>query len=362
MVINFSLLAIKGWQSRLAIENPGNRSRSPVFVMGCHRSGTNLLYDMLLSAGGFAIYRGSLPVYETLIPRFGSLERRSNREKLLQTWLRSKGFRRTGLGADQFSSRILDECRNGGDLIRAVMDTVAASQGVQRWALYDPDNVLHIERLKASIPNALFLHIIRDGRDIALSLKKMGGFQPLPWDRSETRSLVATALYWEWMVRNGREHGSRFPSDYMEVHYEDLITQPRETLQRLGGFLDHDLDYDRIQSAGLGRLSESNSSFREEAGEEKINPLGRWKERLSRTDVAAIEAAVGECLEQTGYTLSLPEGERTPGMREWAKRALYRCFLNTKMWLKLNTPAGRMVNLSVLGLEDGPALAQSARL
>jgi hypothetical protein len=332
--------------------------------MGCHRSGTNLLYDILLSAGGFAIYRGSLPVFETLIPRFGSMESRRNRQKLLRTWVRSKGFRRTGLDADQLSSRVLSDCHNGGDFIRIVMDAVAESQVVPRWAAYDPDNVLHMERLKASIPNALFLHIIRDGRDIALSLKKMGGFSPLPWDRTETKSLVATALYWEWMVRNGREHGRRFPLDYTEIHYEDLITKPRDVLQRLGSFLDQDLDYDRIQSAGLGRLSESNSSFREEAGDakEKINPLGRWRERLSPTDVAAIEAAVGECLEQTGYVLSLPETERTPGAREWGKRALYRNFLNTKMWLKMNTPVGRMVNLSVLELEDRPAaLAHSAR-
>jgi hypothetical protein len=40
--------------------------------------------------------------------------------------------------------------------------------------------------VKRDIPNTLFLHIIRDGRDIALSLKKMGGFAPLPWDRSRT--------------------------------------------------------------------------------------------------------------------------------------------------------------------------------
>ncbi len=327
--------------------------------MGCHRSGTNLLYDMLLSAGGFAIYRGSLPVYETLIPRFGSMKHRSNREKLLRTWLRSKGFRRTGLEAEPLSSRILNDCRNGGDFIRLIMDAVAASQGAPRWVLYDPDNVLHVARLKACIPNALFLHIIRDGRDIALSLKKMGGFRPLPWDRSETRSLVATALYWEWMVRNGHEQGSRFPSDYMEIHYEDLITQPREALQRIGGFLNHDLDYDRIKSAGLGRLSESNSSFRDEAGndeagKEKIDPLGRWRKRLSRIDVAAIEAAVGECLEQNGYALSVPEKERRPGVAEWANRALYGGFLDTKGWLKRNTAAGRLSNLSVLQLQDGP--------
>ena len=350
-----SYLAVALGPSMPGIDNPSNRSRSPVFVMGCHRSGTNLLYDMLLSAGGFAIYRGSLPVYETLTPRFGSLKHRGNREKLLQTWVRSKGFRRTGLDAEPLCSRILDDCRDGGDFIRITMDAVASSQGIPRWVLYDPDNVLHIARLKACIPNALFLHIIRDGRDIALSLKKMGGFTPLPWDRNhETKSLVATALYWQWMVRNGREHGRRIPFDYMEIHYEDLTTQPRKTLNKIGAFLDHDLDYDRIKRAGLGRLSETNSSFREETGTEKINPLGRWKKRLSHADIAAIEAAVGECLEEAGYPLSLPEAERTAGLREWGNRLLYKNFLQTKMWLKLNTPFGRLADPSVLQLQDEP--------
>jgi hypothetical protein len=61
--------------------------------------------------------------------------------------------------------------------------------------------------------------------------------------------------------------------------------------------------------------------------------------------------------------LSLPEAGRTPGVRESAKRALYHNFLDTKMWLKLNTPVGRMVNLSVLELEDAPsAVVQSAEM
>lgn len=338
----------------MAIENPSDRKRSPVFVIGCHRSGTNLLYDMLLSAGDFAIYRGSLPVYETLIPRYGSMERRRNREKLLRTWLRSEGFRRTGLDENQLSSRILNQCHNGGDIIRVVMDAVAESQGVPRWAAYNPDNVLHMERLKASIPNALFLHIIRDGRDIALSLKKMGGFSPLPWDCSETRSLVATALYWEWMVRQGRVHGRKFPADYIELRYEDLITNPHETLGKIGGFLDHDLDYDRIQRAGLGRLSETNSSFREEGAKGKINPLGRWKERLTHTEIAAIEATVGDTLQENGYELSLPAAERRRSLRHSSMRGMYPAFLGGKLWLKLHTPLGRFASLSQLELEDGP--------
>jgi len=320
--------------------------------MGCHRSGTNLLYDMLLSSGGFAIYRGYLPLYKALIPRFGSMNNRANRKKILETWLRSKGFRRTGLDAAQLSTRIMNECRNGGDFIRVVMDSVAESQHLQRWAVYDPDNVLHVERIKRDLPNALFVHIIRDGRDIALSLKKMGGFTPLPWDRTQTNSLVATALYWEWMIHQGRAHGRKFPADYIEIRYEDLITSPHETLAKLGAFIDHDLDYDRIQRAGLGRLSETNSSFREEAAKEKINPLGRWKERLAHEDVAAIEATVGKCLEENGYELSLPAAERRCSLRHSWMRGMYPAFLSGKLWLKLHTPAGRLSNLSALELQE----------
>jgi hypothetical protein len=342
--------------------SPVERKHAPVFVMGCHRSGTNLLYDMLLSSGGFAVYRGFLPIYKILIPRFGSMESRWNRERILEAWLRSKGFRRTGLDEEQLSARILNECRNGGDFIRVVMDSVARNQQAQRWAVYDPDNVLRVARVKRDIPNALFVHIIRDGRDIALSLKKMGGFTPLPWDRGATDSLVATALYWQWMVQRGRAHGRQFPADYIEIRYEDLMTSPHETLGKLGGFIDHDLDYDRIQRAGLGRLSETNSSFREEGAKERLKPLGRWRERLAQADVAAIEAAVGGCLEENGYELSLPAAERRRSLRQLWMRGMYPAFLGSKLWLKLHTPVGRLANMSALELEDEAApVAESVR-
>ena len=245
-----------------------------------------------------------------------------------------------------------------------VLDTVAGQQNAQRWAFYDPDNVLHFRRVKKDIPNALLVHIIRDGRDIALSLKKMRGFAPLPWDRDETSSLVATALYWKWMVHHGREAGCLFPADYIEIRYEDLITNPRETLGRLGGFIDHGLDYDRVQQASLGSLSKTNSSFKEEAAKEKINPLRRWKERLSPANVAAIESTVGDCLEENGYQLSLPANQRRISPRHSIMSAVYPAFLSSKLWLKVNTPVGRLANMSALelirrtgaGRRDGVAL------
>jgi|SRR5208337_548871 len=327
-----------------------SRKQRPVFVMGCHRSGTNLLYDTLLSAGGFAIYRGSLPLYELLIPRFGSLKNPSSREKIVHTWMRSEGFERTGVEAETLSSRLLAECRTGGDFIRVVMDQIAQNQGVQRWALYDPDSVLHVPQIKRDLGNPLFIHIIRDGRDIALSLMKMEGFRPFPWSQ-RARGLLETALYWEWMVQKGRQYGRMLPDDYIEIHFEELVSQPRSVLARLGGFLDHDLDYERIHSMGLGRLRDSNSSFLGDEKETK-NPVNRWKEKLSHQQVVELEAIIGSTLKEFGYALTVEPEERQIGFRWKCLSSIYPRFLSTKHWLKLNTPMGRFADLSVLALHD----------
>ena len=284
-----------------------------------------------------------------LIPRFGTLDKIENRRTIMETWLRSKGFRRAHLDPNQLMERAL-EAQTGGHFLRVVMEAIAQNQGVDRWAVYDPDNVLYIPRIKTDIPEALFIHIIRDGRDIALSLKKMGGFSPLPWDRGSTRSLLATAMYWEWMVRKGRQYGGQIPGSYIEVHYEELVRNPRSTLATLGEFLQHDLDYDRIQSSVA--VLKSNSSFLEEEKQDRANPVQRWKERLSNRDVAAIEALVGPCLEEFGYPLTAAQSDREPGLKEKWMRASYPFFLETKLALKIRTPLGRLANLSALELAD----------
>src|SRR5277367_4590312 len=114
-----------GWRKSPKSNSAIERKTRPVFVIGCHRSGTNLLYDTLLSAGGFAVYRGYLPVYKMLIPRFGSLARPDNRKRAVEAWVRSKGFRRSGIDAEQLTLKMLDECRTGGDFIRIVMSQIA---------------------------------------------------------------------------------------------------------------------------------------------------------------------------------------------------------------------------------------------
>ena len=326
------------------------RRQRPVFVIGCHRSGTNLLYDTLLSAGGFAMYHACPTVYETLLPRCGDLTVSRNREKLMQVWFRSKSFRRTGLGAEEIRSRILGECRSGGDFLRIIMGEVARHSNAERWAVYDPDNALYIPAIKRDLPEALFVHIVRDGRDIALSLTKMGGLQPFWWDRR--RNIFASALYWQWMVRKGRNYGQMFPGDYVEVHYEDLVNHPRETLSTLAVFLEHDLDYDRIVGNGLGRVHEPNSTFKEEVQGPAFNPINRWKERLSAPEISGLQKLIGKCLEEFGYPLMKAKREAFLDPRLSLMRLIYPQYFDAKLWLKSNTPLGRFASTHALELTE----------
>ena len=335
------------------------RSKCPVFVVGCHRSGTNLLYDTLLSAGGFAIYRGYLPVHKILIPRVGSLNKLENREKALKLWIKSKGFRRSGLDAQKLTDMVLRHCRNGGDFIRITMDEIAKTQNAARWAVYDPDALLHMEHIKKDIPEALFVHIIRDGRDIAVSLNKMGGFMPFFWSRKPA-SVQATAIYWEWTVRKGRAHGTQFPADYMEIHYEDLVRDPQCTLNALGQFLDHRLDYGRIRQTSLGRVGASNSSFREEPKEKLENPIGRWRNLLSPKEASTLESLIGSSLEEFGYRLTTSPEERKAALWSRLLHFSYPVFLSSKVWLRTRTPVGRFANLSALELESDTVVTQKS--
>src|SRR5438552_15641258 len=83
------------------------RSKVPVLVFGCPRSGTTVLYHMLLSAGGFAVYRAESNVFNILVPRFGDLRDEKNRRLLLNHWFRSKLFQVSGLERNEIEHRIM---------------------------------------------------------------------------------------------------------------------------------------------------------------------------------------------------------------------------------------------------------------
>ena len=155
-------------------------------------------------------------------------------------------------------------------------------------------------------------------------------------------SVMVAGLYWEWMVRRGREDGRKLGNAYIEVHFEDLVTEPRETLAKLSGFIHHDLDYDRIQRVGIGSVSDPNTSFRNNAKKGEFSPIGRWKRGYSAEHLAVFEKLVGKTLQAVGYELATANtvSLERPDLRRM--RAIYRAYFDTKLYFKAKTPLGQL--------------------
>lgn len=325
----------------------GDRSRAPVFVVGCPRSGTTLLYHMLISAGGFVNYRSESHVFNVLAPKYGSLDDRSSRQRFMQEWVRTGYFARSGLKKELITRRVVEHARNWGDFLRLVMESMAARQEVDRWAECTPHHVLHLEEIAATIPDAVVIHMVRDGRDVALSMDRLAWIRPLPGDRSPT--VMAAGAYWNWMLGAGRTALARSSVPSVEVRFEDLVLQPRKVLSGLGEFLDQELDYDRIQENAIGSVARPNSSFSQP--EEKVadfNPVGRWRESMTPEVREAFDEKFGARLEELGYGSK----QAAANSHNSVYAMLYSGYFSVKQWAKTRTPLGRILVRTLMG--DGP--------
>ena len=226
-----------------------------------------------------------------------------------------------------------------GDFLRIVMEEMAGKQGVRRWADCTPEHILHLRRIKQTIPNALIVHIIRDGRDVALSAEKQRYVKPAFWDKKP--STMVAGLYWEWMVRNGRKAGRELGNDYMEVRFEELVADPQATLAKVGRFIDHDLDYERIKKVGIGSVSDPNTSFKPDGGE--FSPVGRWKQGLPAEQLQMLESLVGNTLQELGYPLGAGPAAGRNTLESRGMRQAYQRYFDAKLFLKARTPLGKML-------------------
>lgn len=294
---------------------------------------------MLLSAGGFALYLGESSIFNLLAPRFGNLAVLENRRKMLSVWLGSTLFRISGLQRTDVESKILDQCSNPGDFLRIVMDEMTRQQGAQRWAGNAPEEILHLWQIKETVPDALVIHMIRDGRDVCLSLSQKHYIRPFPWKDRETPE--GAALYWEWIIKKGRAAGVELGDDYIEVRFEELVRNPCSVLRTLSAFLDHDLDYNRILENRIGVVAKPNSSFGNSI-DGGFRPIARWQHQLTTDQLTRIESLVGNTLSELGYELA------TSGRYEWHpfycswNHLLYRQFFELKLQSKKNCVLRRL--------------------
>lgn len=109
-------------------------------------------------------------------------------------WLQTTMFTLSGLKPARIKAKVLDECGNYGDFLRIYMTEIAALQNVNRCVDCTPEHLRFLREIMASLPDALVIHTIWDGRGVVLSMDKQGWIRPFPWERK--RRLPVAALYW----------------------------------------------------------------------------------------------------------------------------------------------------------------------
>lgn len=286
-------------------------------VVGAARSGTTLLRLMLDAHPEL-----SIPPETHFIPALGALQGTgtAGREELGGRLYTSDAWSDFGLSrADLEAALASVEPFTVADGIRAFYRLYAARHGKPRWGDKTPNYCLHLGEVAAMLPEAHFVHVIRDGRDVAASVR---GLRILASD-----DIGYVARDWAHRVTTARALGRRV-GHYLEVRYEDLVTDTTAQLRRIAGFVGLAYDpamerYHEHAAERMGELRRRVNPFTAEivfSREERLHNhrltssppdarrIGRWRDALAAGEQSEFEAVAGALLVELGYETGLPGG------------------------------------------------------
>lgn len=266
----------------------------PVFIVGCARSGTTLLRNLLRSHPSLAIPEESH--FLALFHRaFGDPADDQEARALARRILGSQWVREWNVGLRPGD---LAGHRSYAGLVRAIYEDLARREGKPRWGDKTPAYVLEMPRIHLLFPDARFIHVIRDGRDVCASLR------PYWWG---PRNTYRAASFWVKSVTAGRRDGARLPEgSYAETRYEELLADPEGTLRRLCEFIGEPFDA-AVLTPSFARLPRRKPLWgryeRRVPSQTRIaadNAL-RWGETMSVDERAVFESVAGPLLAELGY-------------------------------------------------------------
>jgi Sulfotransferase family len=270
---------------------------APVIILGVSRSGTTLLKEILDNHPELAIPPESYFVTQ-LWARHGE---RPDPDKFAADLGRLARIRDWGVTPGDVRAR-LPASPNFADAIQAVYRTYAEMRGKPRFGDKTPAYMQHLDVIARAFPSAVYVHLVRDGRDAGLSFVEMRRRPRFNWARP--RGLAAFAAQWGREVAGARRFGRELGADrYLELRYEDLVADPESTLRALCAFLGLEFEagmlaYHRTQGAqplpDHPRLAEPPA------------PGRRWREEMSPADAERFEAIAGELIAELGYDRAYP--------------------------------------------------------
>ena len=288
------------------------------FVVGVARSGTTLLRLMLDAHPQLAI-----PPETHFIPKLakalgelpksvGEGELRRRAFALITEHRRWPDY---GLSERELERRFDHvEPFTATTALRAFYGLYAEKQGKPRWGDKSPSYVRRMRRVHAVLPESHFVHLIRDGRDVALSQLEV---------HHGNDEVSAAATEWVEGIEKARRIGGRIGDAYMEVRYEDLVADPQPVLERICERIELDFDHamldyhrgaeerlaesvrDMSKSGGAAVTAEQRAAQHKNASKPpQRERAGRWRKDMTAEQREAFEAVAGGLLADLGYEVA----------------------------------------------------------
>jgi hypothetical protein len=284
------------------------------FIVGSPRSGTTLLRAMFDSHSELAIP----PESYFIVSLYRQLGDRQplDRDAFLTELEPHERFRLWGVTGDEVAAAFdRDSPVTFADAIRSVYQLYAQRHGKSRYGDKTPQYSINVPLLAELFPEARFIHIIRDGRDVTLSLVDV---------RMGQGHVRQAALLWRARVHAARHAGAMLgPDRYREVRYEDLIDDAEGVLIPLCSFIDLDFEpsmpryferIDEMPDPALGVRYRPGHHARLALAPTK--GLRDWRSQMSPDDLAVFEANAGDLLSELGYERGLTHIPSRTAVRE----------------------------------------------
>jgi hypothetical protein len=292
---------------------PGPLLNPYVFIVGSARSGTTLLERIVNAHPQIAITPST-----RWVPRFYENRRGMTPDglvtpKLVDAITNSRGFEEFGIRRQDLELLADQEQPiNYSAFMSGFYELYGRMHGKRLVGDRRGGYGRYIPTLHELWPNARFVHLIRDGRDVCLSV--------LDWKENARVRRIATweedpvstiALWWMRNVQLIREAGARLDARlYSEIQYEALVTRPEEECRSLCDFLEVTFD-DAMLRFHEGRTRTRPDLTHKDAWLPITPGLRDWRSQMAREDVERFEAAAGDLLDALGYERgSAPSPER----------------------------------------------------
>ena len=280
-----------------------------VFIVGCARSGTTLLQRIVDAHPQLAI----TPEMHWITDYFRQGKWLGPDGRVMpdqvSSMIQHKRFAQFGFSQEQFEGLLgLNEPPGYVTFLERLFALYGTTQGKPLVGNKTPAYVRRISTLHGFWPEAKFIHLIRDGRDVGLSVlnwnhayRTAGRYMTWAEDPVST-----VALWWKRKVRLGRQGGQSLnPRLYHEIHYENLAHQPAAQCEKLCNFLGVAYD-EAMLRFHEGRTRHEPGLDAKQAWRPITPGLRDWKTQMPGDDVERFEAVAGDMLVELGYSLAYP--------------------------------------------------------